>query len=493
MTQQDCDFLAALHPHGCRELRAIPKNKQERPTAVALDVDNLDGVSRYIATVGKSRDLYIGVATRDHDRQPVALHALFTDIDNKDFATEAEARESLAAFPLKPSAIVQSGGGLHVYWISRTPIDLTNGGAPRAKTLLRKLAAVTGGDMRSAEPARILRLPGSLNHKYSPSRPVTLETFTEAHDLHDLETALVDVPEPKPEPTRATPPVTSQSEDIPQGNRNDTLFREGARLRRLGHSRDEIRERLTTINAERCRPPLDAQELDTIATSVARYKPATDTDSLSDTGNAKRFAKLNAENLRYDHPQRGWFVYRDHHWRPDTDGAVDRLALDTIQARQRAAVGNEAASRWGAKSLSRTCRESMIKLARSERPIATNGEHWDEDPMLLGVQNGVLDLRTGQFRDGRADDYITKVAPVTFDAGAECPRWLQFLEEIFADNQKLIPYMRRVAGYIITGVTTEQVFFVLYGVGANGKTTFIETLRHVLGHDFCWSMPFPLG
>ena len=111
--------------------------------------------------------------------------------------------------------------------------------------------------------------------------------------------------------------------------------------------------------------------------------------------------------------------------------------------------------------------------------------------MLLGVQNGVLDLRTGQFRDGRADDYITKVAPVTFDAGAECPRWLQFLEEIFADNQKLIPYMRRVAGYIITGVTTEQVFFVLYGVGANGKTTFIETLRHVLGHDFCWSMPFP--
>ena len=281
---------------------------------------------------------------------------------------------------------------------------------------------------------------------------------------------LADVPEPKPKPTRATPPVTSQSEDIPKGNRNDTLFREGARLRHLGHSRDEIRERLTTINAERCRPPLDTQELDTIATSVARYKPATDTDSLSDTGNAKRFAKLNAENLRYDHPQHGWFVHRDHHWRPDTDGAVDRLALDTIQARQRAAVGNEAASRWGAKSLSRTCRESMIKLARSERPIATNGEHWDEDPMLLGVKDGVFDLRTGQFRDGRADDYITKVAPVTFDAGAECPRWLQFLEEIFADNQKLIPYMRRVAGYIITGVTTEQVFFVLHGVGANGKT-----------------------
>ena len=86
---------------------------------------------------------------------------------------------------------------------------------------------------------------------------------------------------------------------------------------------------------------------------------------------------------------------------------------------------------------------------------------------------------------------ITKFAPVTFDAGADCPRWRQFLAEIFSDNPELVAYMKRVAGYILTGITTEQCFFVLHGVGANGKTTFIETLRHVLGHDFCWSMPFP--
>ena len=490
MTQQDRDFLAALHPHGCRELRAIPKNKQERTTAVALDVDNLDGVSRYIDTVGKSRDLYIGVATRDHDRQPVALHALFTDIDNKDFATEAEARESLAAFPLKPSAIVQSGGGLHVYWISRTPIDLTNGGAPRAKTLLRKLAAVTGGDMRSAEPARILRLPGSVNHKYSPSRPVTLETFTEAHDLHDLETALVDVPEPKPEPTRATPPVTSL-DDIPEGDRNASLFREGSRLRRLGHSPDDIRERLITLNMEQCNPPLSVQEIATIAASAARYEPASDPYSLSDTGNSQYFAKLNATRLRYDHRERVWFLYGDHHWGEDRTGAVDRLALETVHARQRAAVGNEAASKWATRSLSRSARDNLLRLARSEHPLAVAGDEWDLNPWVIGVQGRVIDLQTGVPRDGRADDFITKVAPVAFDAGAECPRWRQFLAEIFSDNPELIDYMQRVAGYILTGITTEQCFFVLHGVGANGKTTFIETLRHMLGHDFCWSMPFP--
>ena len=119
------------------------------------------------------------------------------------------------------------------------------------------------------------------------------------------------------------------------------------------------------------------------------------------------------------------------------------------------------------------------------------GDEWDPDPWGLGVKNGVVTLDTGTLRDGRAEDFITKVALITFDVGADCPRWLQILDEIFADNPELVAYMKRVAGYILTGITTEQCFFVLHGVGANGKTTFIETLRHVLGHDFCWSMPFP--
>ena len=133
----------------------------------------------------------------------------------------------------------------------------------------------------------------------------------------------------------------------------------------------------------------------------------------------------------------------------------------------------------------------MLHLARSENPLAVAGDEWDLNPWLLGVRGGVIDLQTGVLRDGCADDFITKVAPVAFNAGADCPRWRQFLAEIFSDNPELVPYMKRVAGYILTGITVEQCFFVLHGVGANGKTTFIETLRHVLGHDFCWSMPFP--
>ena len=213
--------------------------------------------------------------------------------------------------------------------------------------------------------------------------------------------------------------------------------------------------------------------------------------SLSDTGNAQQFAQMHAGTMRYVHEKNVWFVRGLHHWGEARTGEPERQALETVLARQRAAVGNEAASKWATRSLSRSARDNMLRLARSEHPLAVTGDELDQDPWLLAVLNGTVPLKTGVLRPGVADDLITKVAPVEFDAGADCPRWRKFLAEIFSDNPELVPYVQRVAGYILTGITKEQCFFVLHGVGANGKTTFIETLRHVLGHDFCWSMPFP--
>ena len=160
--------------------------------------------------------------------------------------------------------------------------------------------------------------------------------------------------------------------------------------------------------------------------------------SLSDTGNAQHFARMYADKLRYDHRKSVWFLFERHHWAADATGGADRLALAAIRERQRAAVGNEAASKWAARSLSRSARENLLRLARPENPLAMAGDEWDRDPCALPVRNGVVDLGTGTLRDGRADDFITKVAPVTFDAGADCPRWLQFLDEIFADNHELV-------------------------------------------------------
>lgn len=139
---------------------------------------HLQELGRYCDVTRTHRDLYFGVATRQDATSGeltncVHLPALFVDIDFKAI-DEAEARERLARYPRPPSATIASGGGLHVYWRFPTPIDLRTDAA-RAKLMLRRLADELGGDLAAAEPARILRLPRTVNHKYDPPRPVTLE------------------------------------------------------------------------------------------------------------------------------------------------------------------------------------------------------------------------------------------------------------------------------------------------------------------------------
>jgi putative DNA primase/helicase len=93
----------------------------------------------------------------------------------------------------------------------------------------------------------------------------------------------------------------------------------------------------------------------------------------------------------------------------------------------------------------------------------------------------VIDLRELRFRPVRRDDYVTKRAGAAFDARAECPNWIAFMKKIFPDDDALIKYVQRAAGYILTGLTDEEVMFVLWGIGANGKSTFRETMFALLG------------
>jgi putative DNA primase/helicase len=72
------------------------------------------------------------------------------------------------------------------------------------------------------------------------------------------------------------------------------------------------------------------------------------------------------------------------------------------------------------------------------------------------------------------------MCPVKYDPKALCPRWEQFLEEIFDHDRDLIAYMKRVIGYALTGDVSAKAIFCLYGEGNNGKTTLLEIIRFIL-------------
>ena len=202
--------MAALQPQGFRDVRAFEAARGRKPRTASFPVSDLAAIDTFVKTYAEHLDVYVGVATRATSTgcdlaACGGLYAFYADLDFKD-SSEAETRARLAAFPLATSATIFTGNGLHTYWFLTEPLDLRKEKDQRfARLLLRSVATLLKADLASAEPARILRLPGTLNHKYSPSRPVVFESLNE-HLRYDIEAFSI-VPLLSEETERDTTPV----------------------------------------------------------------------------------------------------------------------------------------------------------------------------------------------------------------------------------------------------------------------------------------------
>ncbi len=207
----------------------------------------------------------------------------------------------------------------------------------------------------------------------------------------------------------------------------------------------------------------------------------------TDYGNAERL------HARYGHTFRycgalGWLVWDGRRWRPDEDHTVmERLALETARELFNQAAGiadNDQRAGWVKHSL--TCERSgalknAVDLARTIPGVTVKADALDADLMRLNLLSGTLDLRTGRQEPHRPADLITKLAPVTYDAAAAAPVWTAFQRTICAADADLIAFKRRAFGYTLTGTTSEDVLFIAYGSGSNGKSTELETIGGILG------------
>jgi len=209
----------------------------------------------------------------------------------------------------------------------------------------------------------------------------------------------------------------------------------------------------------------------------------------TESGNAEMFAAVVGNDVRYDDKQGHWLIWNGQRWRVDGSGrAMRRYMKLAIRRRLKQAFKLPSDDprrlkeiKWCSRSESRYSIDAALELAKSEPPIVDDGEGWDNDPWRFGVANGIFDLRTGQLRAATRQDRITKFSPVKFDPQAPCPRWMQFLDEIFLGNAPVIRFVQKAAGYSMTGSVVEHVIIVLYGTGRNGKTTLLEIFLQVLG------------
>lgn len=207
----------------------------------------------------------------------------------------------------------------------------------------------------------------------------------------------------------------------------------------------------------------------------------------TDHGNAQRLVQRHQDQLRYVEDQGLWYVWTGRRWQADPDNAaVMRCTVETIQSLYRAAGddaetdGRKALAMWAIKSESLPRLKAAVQLAQIDQRIRCRVADLDSDPWLMGVQNGTLDLRTGVVRAPDPADLITHEVATEYDPEATCPLWDRTLERIQPDAE-MRAFLARAVGYSLTGLTTEQLMFLAYGRGANGKSVLVEVLMALLG------------
>ena len=293
-------------------------------------------------------------------------------------------------------------------------------------------------------------------------------------------------------------PEASNDGAIDPGGRNQRLTSLAGSMRRRGMEAEAIEAALQVHNAQRCDPPLPANEVQGIARSVATYAPDVSGDvlrTLTDAGNAKRFAQRYSGTVRYVSEWGQWIVWQGSHWEVDATGAVMELAKELASAIYgEGDLPANADSRIEiAKHAKRTASaprlKAMLELAASQQELVLHAADLDSHHGLLGVENGTLDLASGNLRAAAPDDYITMLAPVGYDPTAECPEFLQFLNKIMGTSQSLVEFVQRVLGYALSGYTSEQSLFFFFGTGANGKSTLLNAFRDLLGQRYYMVMP----
>jgi putative DNA primase/helicase len=214
---------------------------------------------------------------------------------------------------------------------------------------------------------------------------------------------------------------------------------------------------------------------------------------LTDLGNAERLIDNRGEDLRYCDPLGGWLCWDGKRWQQDNSGQVYRWAMDTVRGIYHEASEEKNASKrialgeWAKSSEFASHIDNMIRLARSLVPATP--DEFDVNPWLLNVQNGTLDLRTGELYPHRRGDMSMKMTSTEYHPDAKAPTWEAFLERAMKHDREMIAFLQRAVGYSLTGVTGEEVLFVIYGSGRNGKSKFLGAIQDTLGLDYAQQMP----
>lgn len=221
-----------------------------------------------------------------------------------------------------------------------------------------------------------------------------------------------------------------------------------------------------------------------ISTAPAQQK----TYDMTDTGNAHRLYDKYGKSIRYSYNRKKWFFWTGKQWVLDESGEVKKLADDICEDLKREAWSiqdqeqQEQAFKFAKATANTTRKEAMVKEAQHLNDIPAAPDDFDCYTDYLNCQNGIINLRNGELIPHDPHFMMTKICNCEYDVEHKTPaRWLQFLDEITNGDKALQAYIQRCIGYSISGSNREQCAYFLYGIGNNGKSTFLDTIADMIG------------
>jgi putative DNA primase/helicase len=470
-------------------------------------------------------NVYFGVHPRREsgkrgDANVAEFSQLIADWDDTT-PEDAVARCEQAKLP-KPTRVVFSGGGTHAYWFLDKAI--TDPTIYRAH--IKGLAHAVGSDKCVHNPERLLRVVGFDNVKPNrPGRPLC--HLVHQHDEHySLDLFPMKANKPRKATREKKAPRGRLCDDGQRfmqtgelvGERRPALFRIAcdmqARGWELGHAIEEIMSRVGKIV-----PPLTQEDVGDLprqienafsqerepgyeasrAEKAARVlvldastgdggngtdlaRPST----WDDVGLSRRLARTIRGRLAFVRERQMWFGFDGKRWAERADHLVMQECKRQHDELWREIGDVEPERRMQAVQFvqgtgTKRCIDAVAALARTEPGINVSQSDFDTHPWLLNVQNGVLDLRSGELRPHDPALHITQLANVAYDPDARSELWERFIHEVTLGDDEIANFHQQAFGLALTGDVSDEVLICHNGGGCNGKSTALEAIAAMLG------------
>jgi len=526
--------LRFFGPHSAPENEARFNVQKYSTTREDLKTD--ESLLEHYRTLNETRGAYFIVnAGGDKDKEIIRYNAFFAEMDDIPLA---EQHAKFDAAPVKSTIQLETLKSVHGYF----PISGACTEAEWREVQLR-LIAYFDSDPRIKNPSRVMRLPhfnhvayydGQLSYKrvqlvkFNPSERFTVKQMLNAfpplpelkpkaqyepsnraeddgeyYSWESLNAALrrwimdrakrteggnyemaCPAHNGKGETSLFLNPDTGAMSCLAKCLHGDVLLAAGLPARPLQKE----------IYSGAARAKVEREAKETTAVEEEEVPLPKESEHLSDLGNARRMVNLHGRDLHYCYAWNKFLVWDGRRWQLNNTGEAERRAKSTVNSIYTEAAyatddeARKALARHALKSESDTRLKALLSQVQSEPSVPVTPDELDSNTFFLTVRNGTLNLRTGQLLPHRRFDLITKLAPVEFNSNATCPIWETFLKTIMAGKVGLISFLRRAVGYSLTGDTSERAMFIMYGSGANGKSTTLETLRTLLG-DYATRTP----